>query len=65
MAAISLSAMGVLIVADAAAIAVEIGGAATTANVTALGNFLQTLGKVPSMSIPVMQLTPSTELLPF
>ena len=43
-----LSALGTKVVANAANVATQMGGGTTTAEATAMGNFLLNIGKFPS-----------------
>jgi len=56
----TLTALGAGILADAAAIATEIGGGTTTAEITAVAGLLTLLGSRPSVAIPAIELLSST-----
>lgn len=61
MATQTLTALGTAVVADAAAIATELGGSFVTANVTALGNLLILLGQRKDLSGPALNLLSATD----
>lgn len=61
MAAPTLTALSAEILTDAAAIATEIGGGRTTAQITALAGLLAVLGKRNDLALPALKLLSATD----
>ena len=61
MASVALSVLAEEIETDAAAIATEIGGGRTTAQVQALAEFLRVLGRRNDLSVPALLLLPPAD----
>jgi len=59
--AVRLSVLAAEVLADAAAIATEIGGGRTTAEITALAGLLDVLGKRNDLSVPPLELLNRTD----
>lgn len=59
--AVRLSVLAAEVAADAAAIATEIGGGRTTAEITALAGLLAVLGSRNDLAVPAMQLLSATD----